>query len=60
MILHWHVIFLKLEVGTLAINDGPGFRSEHFPFGGVKQSGIGREGIKYAIREMSFTKTLVI
>jgi acyl-CoA reductase-like NAD-dependent aldehyde dehydrogenase len=53
-------LFEELEVGTLAVNDGPGFRAEHFPFGGVKGSGIGREGIRYAIREMSFQKTLVI
>jgi acyl-CoA reductase-like NAD-dependent aldehyde dehydrogenase len=53
-------LFEELEVGTLAVNDGPGFRAEHFPFGGVKGSGIGREGIRYAIREMSFLKTLVI
>ncbi len=53
-------LFDELEVGTLICNDGPGFRTEHFPFGGVKESGIGREGIKYAIREMSVTKTLVL
>ncbi|GMG86210.1 sulfoacetaldehyde dehydrogenase SafD [Biformimicrobium ophioploci] len=53
-------LFESLEVGTLAVNDGPGFRAEHFPFGGVKESGIGREGVRYAIREMSVTKTLVI
>ena len=53
-------LFEELEVGTLATNDGPGFRAEHFPFGGVKQSGIGREGVKYAIREMSIQKTLVL
>ncbi len=53
-------LFEQLEVGTLVSNDGPGFRAEHFPFGGVKQSGIGREGVKYAIREMSYQKTLVV
>jgi len=53
-------LFDELEVGLLASNDGPGFRAEHFPFGGVKDSGVGREGIKYAIREMSYQKTLVI
>jgi acyl-CoA reductase-like NAD-dependent aldehyde dehydrogenase len=53
-------LFEELELGTLAANDGPGFRTEHFPFGGVKASGVGREGIKYAIREMSYTKTLVL
>ena len=53
-------LFEALDVGLLAANDGPGFRAEHFPFGGVKGSGIGREGIRYAIREMSYRKTLVI
>lgn len=53
-------LFEELDVGLLASNDGPGFRAEHFPFGGVKDSGIGREGVKYAIREMSVRKTLVI
>ena len=53
-------LFEELEVGTVAVNDGPGFRAEHFPFGGVKASGVGREGVKYAIREMSYQKTLVL
>lgn len=53
-------LFDELDVGALAVNDGPGFRAEHFPFGGVKESGVGREGVKYAIREMSYQKTLVI
>lgn len=53
-------LFEVLEVGLLASNDGPGFRAEHFPFGGVKDSGVGREGVKYAIREMSYQKTLII
>lgn len=55
-----HYLYDELEVGALAVNDGPGFRAEHFPFGGVKESGVGREGVKYAIREMSYQKTLVI
>lgn len=53
-------LYDELEVGALAVNDGPGFRAEHFPFGGVKNSGLGREGVKYAIDEMSFLKTLII
>ncbi|WP_066963142.1 aldehyde dehydrogenase family protein [Microbulbifer sp. Q7] len=53
-------LYNQLDVGLLAVNDGPGFRAEHFPFGGVKESGVGREGVRYAIREMSYQKTLVI
>jgi len=52
-------LFEELEVGALAVNDGPGFRAEHFPFGGMKDSGLGREGVAYAIREMSAVKTLI-
>ncbi len=53
-------LYAKLDVGALIVNDGPGFRAEHFPFGGVKNSGLGREGIKYAIDQMSVLKTLVL
>lgn len=49
----------ELEVGSLIVNDGPGFRAEHFPFGGVKESGLGREGISFAMKEMSVIKSLV-
>lgn len=52
-------LYEELEVGALAVNDGPGFRAEHFPFGGMKESGMGREGVAYAIREMSAVKTLI-
>jgi acyl-CoA reductase-like NAD-dependent aldehyde dehydrogenase len=53
-------VYQELQVGALIVNDGPGFRVEHFPFGGVKNSGLGREGVRYAIREMSVMKTLVL
>ncbi|MBK07629.1 MAG: aldehyde dehydrogenase [Deltaproteobacteria bacterium] len=53
-------LYEELEVGSIAVNDGPGFRAEHFPFGGVKNSGLGREGIKYAIEEMTYYKSLVL
>ncbi len=52
-------IFKSIQVGALAVNDGPGYRKEHLPFGGVKGSGLGREGVKYAIEEMSYVKTLI-
>lgn len=53
-------LYDELDVGCLAVNDGPGFRAEHFPFGGVKDSGLGREGVRYTIDEMSVLKTLVL
>lgn len=52
-------LYEELDVGALAVNEGPGFRAEHFPFGGMKESGMGREGVAYAIREMSALKTLI-
>lgn len=50
----------SLKVGGVVINEGPGFRIESLPFGGVKKSGIGREGIRCAIREMTNIKTIVL
>ncbi len=43
----------KINVGGIMINDGPIFRVDHMPYGGNKESGIGREGLKYAIEEMT-------
>jgi glyceraldehyde-3-phosphate dehydrogenase (NADP+) len=45
-----------LEVGGVMVNDVPTYRVDHMPYGGVKDSGLGREGLKYAIDEMSETK----
>jgi acyl-CoA reductase-like NAD-dependent aldehyde dehydrogenase len=44
------------DVGALWINEASRFRLDLYPFGGVKQSGVGREGIRYAIDEMSQIK----
>ncbi|PGB04190.1 aldehyde dehydrogenase family protein [Bacillus toyonensis] len=50
----------ELEVGGVMINDIPTFRVDHMPYGGVKESGAGREGIKYAIEEMTEMKLVCI
>ncbi|MED0715750.1 aldehyde dehydrogenase family protein [Aeribacillus composti] len=50
----------ELKVGGVMINDIPTFRVDHMPYGGVKESGMGREGIKYAIEEMTELKLIVI
>ncbi|GMX61122.1 aldehyde dehydrogenase family protein [Paenibacillus elgii] len=49
----------QLHVGGVIINDIPTFRVDHMPYGGVKQSGMGREGIKYAVEEMTEMKLVV-
>ena len=48
-----------LIVGGVMINEGPDFRAEHVPFGGVKKSGLGREGVRIALREMSEPKVVI-
>jgi len=50
----------ELEYGGVVINGSPTFRKDNMPFGGIKKSGLGREGIKYAVDEMCETKTVVI
>ena len=52
--------FDELEVGGLIANDVPTWRVDQMPYGGIKQSGFGREGLKYAIEEMTEPKLLVI
>ena len=49
-----------LEVGGVIINDVPSFRVDHMPYGGVKNSGLGREGIRYAIEDMTEIRLLAI
>jgi acyl-CoA reductase-like NAD-dependent aldehyde dehydrogenase len=52
--------FERLEVGALIVNDVNSFRVDQMPYGGAKQSGLGREGIGYAIREMTIERLLVL
>src|SRR6266571_6615736 len=50
----------ELEVGGVIAGDVPAFRIDHMPYGGVKDSGLGREGLRYAIEEMTEPKLLVM
>src|SRR3954466_6795496 len=50
----------ELEVGGLIVGDVPTFRIDHMPYGGVKDSGLGREGLKYAIEEMTEPRLLAM
>jgi acyl-CoA reductase-like NAD-dependent aldehyde dehydrogenase len=50
--------FDRIDVGGLMVNDVPTFRIDHMPYGGVKSSGLGREGLRYAIEEMTELKLL--
>jgi glyceraldehyde-3-phosphate dehydrogenase (NADP+) len=52
--------FDGLDVGGVIINDYPTLRIDNFPYGGIKDSGFGREGVRYAMDEMSELKTLVV
>jgi acyl-CoA reductase-like NAD-dependent aldehyde dehydrogenase len=49
-----------LEVGAVLINEASAWRAEHMPYGGVKDSGIGREGLRSAIEEMTDSRMLVV
>jgi acyl-CoA reductase-like NAD-dependent aldehyde dehydrogenase len=50
----------RLEVGGVIVGDVPSFRVDNMPYGGVKQSGLGREGVRYAIEDMTEQRLLVI
>lgn len=52
--------FEQLEVGGVLANEIPTFRADHMPYGGIKDSGIGREGLRYAIEDMTEPKLLVV
>jgi acyl-CoA reductase-like NAD-dependent aldehyde dehydrogenase len=50
----------RLEVGGVVIGDVPSYRVDNMPYGGVKDSGLGREGIRFAIEDMTEIRNLVI
>ncbi|MEX3958019.1 aldehyde dehydrogenase family protein [Trinickia sp. EG282A] len=57
---HAHRAWDALEVGGVVINDVPSFRVDNMPYGGVKDSGLGREGIRYAIEDMTELRLMVV
>jgi acyl-CoA reductase-like NAD-dependent aldehyde dehydrogenase len=50
----------RLEVGGVIIGDVPSWRADQMPYGGVKDSGLGREGIRYAIEDMTEIRLMVV
>ena len=52
--------FETLDVGGLVVNDVPTTRIDNMPYGGVKDSGLGREGVKYAIEHMTERRVLLV
>lgn len=57
---HAHRAWDALEVGGVVINDVPSFRVDNMPYGGVKDSGLGREGVRYAIEDMTELRLMVM
>jgi acyl-CoA reductase-like NAD-dependent aldehyde dehydrogenase len=52
--------FDQLEVGGVIVNDVPTYRIDNMPYGGVKESGLGREGVRWSIEEMTELRLLVL
>jgi acyl-CoA reductase-like NAD-dependent aldehyde dehydrogenase len=50
----------RLRVGTVVVNETSDVRIDSMPFGGFKRSGVGREGLRYAVREMTEPKNTII
>jgi len=54
------VAFEEIEAGGVIINDVPTYRIDHMPYGGVKASGLSREGLRYAIEDMTEPRLMVV
>ena len=52
--------FNELEVGGVIVNDIPTYRIDHMPYGGVKDSGQGREGLRWSIEDMTELRIMVL
>jgi glyceraldehyde-3-phosphate dehydrogenase (NADP+) len=55
-----HYAYRNLEVGGVIVNDFPTLRVDNWPYGGVKDSGLGREGVRYSLDEMTEMRVLVL
>jgi len=54
------VAFEEIEAGGVIVNDVPTYRIDHMPYGGVKASGLSREGVRYAIEDMTEPRLMVV
>jgi acyl-CoA reductase-like NAD-dependent aldehyde dehydrogenase len=52
--------FEALDVAGVILNDVPTYRADHMPYGGIKDSGVGREGLRWAIEDMTELRLMVI
>jgi acyl-CoA reductase-like NAD-dependent aldehyde dehydrogenase len=50
----------QIDAGGVMVNDAPSFRADHMPYGGRKESGVGLEGVRYAIAEMTQPKFICL
>jgi acyl-CoA reductase-like NAD-dependent aldehyde dehydrogenase len=50
----------RLDVGGVVVNDVPSYRVDNMPYGGVKDSGLGREGVRFAMEDMTEIRNLVV
>ena len=57
---HSWAAFDELEVGGVIVNDVPTYRIDHMPYGGVKDSGLGREGLRWAVEDMTELRIMVV
>ena len=53
-------LYRDLEVGGVVIGDVPSFRADQMPYGGVKESGSGREGVRYTMNDFTEERVLVL
>ena len=59
-LVHAWRAFDELDVGGVIVNDIPTYRIDHMPYGGVKDSGLGREGLRWSIEDMTELRLMVV